>query len=86
MVKKKLTMEEKEDKALNDILKFAKEHRETLKAVEKLKDNILDVKDLDKKLEDYKDYIRLCEAMLRREDEYLKKIASELGIRLDNKR
>lgn len=85
MVKKILTKEEKEDKAIKDILKFAKEHRTTLKTVEKLKEELTGIQELDKKLEVYKDYIRLCEAMLRKEDVYLKQMASELNIRLKNR-
>ena len=82
---KQLTQEEKEDKAIEDIVKFAKEHTKTLKTVEKLKEELLGIQDLDKKLEQYKDYIRLCEMMLRREDVYLKQIADELGIRLKSR-
>jgi len=86
MVKKILTKEEKEDKAIIDIVKFAKEHRATLKTVEKLKEELIGIQELDKKLDSYIDYIRLCEAMLRKEDGYLKQIATELNIRLDNRR
>ena len=86
MVNKILTKEEKEDKAIIDIVKFAKEHRATLKSVEKLKEELIGIQELDKKLDSYIDYIRLCEAMLRKEDGYLKQIATELNIRLDNRR
>jgi len=86
MVKKILTKEEKEDKAIIDIVKFAKEHRATLKTVEKLKEELIGIQELDKKLDSYIDYICLCESMLRKEDGYLKQIATELNIRLDNRR
>lgn len=86
MVKKKLTKEEKEDKAIKDILKFAKQHKATLEAVEKLKEELLGIQEFDKRIEQYKDRIRLCEMLLRREDTYLCQIATELGIRLERRR
>ena len=85
MAKKKLTREEQEDKAIKDILKFAKLHNKTLKTVEKLKKELLGIQELDKRLKQYKDYLRLCDMMLRREDTYIKQMADELGIRLKSR-
>lgn len=86
MVKKILTELQREEKAIEAILRFAKDHRVTLKTVLKLKDELIGLQDIKEKLEAYTDYIRLCEAMLRREDEYLKQIAKGLRIRLDDRR
>ena len=50
------------------------------------REELIGIQELDKKLDSYIDYIRLCESMLRKEDGYLKQIATELNIRLDNRR
>lgn len=85
MVKKILTKEEKEDKALADIVKFANKHSGALNAVIKLQDELTGYEESMGKIKVYKDKLDSCFLLLRREDEYLKQLASELGIRLKNR-